>query len=1122
MRTHTLTKLLPSLAARERPPSLKLKLIALTVGLFAVFLWVMATLSVTVLETQFEKVLSDQQFAATGHIAAQVDAKLEERVSSLVKVASAVPADMGPAALDPFLERFPALHLMFSAGIAVIGMDGRTIADYPAAPGRRGTFFGDRDYFRKVVETGRPYIDKPIVGRALKWPVLTIAVPVHAPDGTLRAVLTGITDLTAPNFLGTVAQPETAGKGEIMIFSPQDRMFVAATDGGRAMQPLPARGTNVMLDRFVDGFEGSGISRDSAGVEKLYSGRRAAMAGWVVMSALPVDIAFGPVTAMRNSLYVAAAVMTLIAIFAIQWLARRMLAPLDKAGTAMRAMVGGQAPLTALPVARQDEIGHLISSFNLLVNDRHRYEQALKDSEQRLRKLVEGAPDAIIVQAQGCFAYLNSAALKLFGAASGKQLLGTSFIERIHPDYRALIDQRMRETLVEGRLTLPRDEKFIRLDGSVIDVEVSAVPFRFEDEDGTLVFVRDITERKRAEQNQKQLNRALRMLSDCNMALVHAEREQSLLDEICRLLVFRGGYRMAWVGYAEDDAVKSVRPVSQSGFVDGYLEHIRLSWDGELEHGRGPTGTAIRESRVQIVQDFMNHPCTGPWREAAKARGYLSCIALPLVSGERAFGALSIYSTDADSFGQDEVRLLYELATDLAFGIETLRTRSQRAVAEEKLAFLAHHDPLTHLPNRVLLRDRFDRAAALAGKEHGGVALLMLDLDNFKQVNDGLGHEVGDRLLLAVVERLQRCLRDSDTVSRQSGDEFVILQNGISDSSGSSRMAQSILDAIAEPFEIDAHTVNISGSIGISLYPNDGRDFDTLLKNADAALHHAKDNGRDTYHFFAASMNVDALARMELHGSLRKAVKNNEFILHYQPQIDIASGAIVGMEALIRWQRGDQGLVPPGRFIPLAEESGLIVPMGEWVLFEACRQAAAWQEAGLPALPVAVNLSAQQFKRGDILDTVAQALRRSGLRPELLELELTESLLLHDTAAVMETLHRLKKIGVQLSIDDFGTGYSSLAYLKRLAVDKLKIDQSFVRDVTGAAENAAIVKAIIQLGHAMQLTVIAEGVESQQQLDFLRAHGCDQAQGYLVSKPVPAAEFAALVSEAMAETNVAG
>jgi EAL domain-containing protein (putative c-di-GMP-specific phosphodiesterase class I) len=298
-----------------------------------------------------------------------------------------------------------------------------------------------------------------------------------------------------------------------------------------------------------------------------------------------------------------------------------------------------------------------------------------------------------------------------------------------------------------------------------------------------------------------------------------------------------------------------------------------------------------------------------------------------------------------------------------------------------------------------------------------------------------------------------------------------------------------------------------SFSIGISMYPSDGGDFDTLLQNADTALYHAKDNGRDTYHFFANTMNFDVLARMQLHSNLRKAVRNQEFLLHYQPQIDLGTGRIIGAEALVRWQMPDEGLIAPGRFIPLAEESGLIVQIGEWVLNEACRQAKVWMDGGMAPLVVAVNLSAQQFKRGDIFQTVSRALEKSGLPASMLELELTESILLQETGEVMETLHRLKKLGVHLSIDDFGTGYSSLSYLKKLAVDKLKIDQSFVRDLAHDADDAAIVRAIVQLGHALQLSVIAEGVETEAQMAFLRNCNCDQVQGYLVSRPVPAHDF---------------
>jgi diguanylate cyclase (GGDEF)-like protein len=572
--------------------------------------------------------------------------------------------------------------------------------------------------------------------------------------------------------------------------------------------------------------------------------------------------------------------------------------------------------------------------------------------------------------------------------------------------------------------------------------------------------------------------------------------------------VEKGGYLMAWVGYAEYDAERTVRPVAQHGDDRNYLAGVKVSW-ADTEEGQGPTGTAIRRRRTDVNPDYRANPRTLPWRETALAQGYRSSIALPLIGSKNMLGALTIYAPDPDVFSQEEVTLLEELANDLAYGIETLRTRAEHRAAEKQLEFLAHHDVLTGLPNRLLLRDRFDQAIAQADRDKTAVAVLFLDLDNFKQVNDSLGHNYGDLLLVRVVERLRSGLRETDTISRQGGDEFVVLLPHLHDLRVVGSIAQNIIELFAEPFEIESYSINTTFSIGVSIYPHDAQEFDTLLRDADTALYQAKDSGRDTYRFFSEKMNVDAQEQLHLQGQLRNAVRNHEFLLHYQPQIEIESGRIVGAEALVRWQHPELGLILPGRFIPLAERSGLIVPMGEWVLNEACRQAQRWREEGMPML-MAVNLSALQFRRGNLLETVGNALKTSGLPAELLELELTESILLQDIDVAIRTLHSLKEMGVKLSIDDFGTGYSSLSYLKRLAVNKLKIDQTFVRDMVDDADSAAIVRAVIQLGHTLQLTVIAEGVENDGQLAFLRNYGCDEVQGYLFSRPVPEEEFVRL------------
>ncbi len=620
-------------------------------------------------------------------------------------------------------------------------------------------------------------------------------------------------------------------------------------------------------------------------------------------------------------------------------------------------------------------------------------------------------------------------------------------------------------------------------------------------------------ELRQSETRQRKLNRALRLLSDCNGALVRAEDEYKLLVEICRLCVERGGYLMAWVGYPEQDEARHVRPMAQSGYESGYLDGIDVTW-ADTERGRGPTGTAIRTGATQINQNVLSNPSMAPWRQAAIDRGYRSSVALPLIGGDaKALGALTMYAREADAFDDEEIRLLEELAGDLAYGIASLRTRAAHELAKEKVAFLADFDALTRLPNRLLLRDRFERAVVAATREQSEIAMLYLDLDNFQRINDSLGHELGDKVLVAAAQRLRQALPPTETISRLGGDEFVILLSGLRDAPGVVGVADAIGAAFAEPVNIDGHMLNLSFSIGISLFPGDGEDFDTLLKCADIAVNNAKESGRNTYRFFTRAMNAQLLEQMKLTAGLQGALTNREFVLHYQPQVDIRSGRIIGAEALIRWQHAQDGLVPPGVFIPLAEQSGHIVPIGAWVLDEACRQAKAWQDRGWPPLVVAVNLSALQFKHGDVLELVAATLAATGLPPDRLELELTESILLQDVEATVKTLHGLKSLGVKLSIDDFGTGYSSLSYLKRLAVDKLKIDQSFVRDMLSDGDGAAIVKAIIQLGHILQLEVIAEGVETDEQLAFLDASGCDEVQGYLFSRPVPAERFAQLMEK---------
>ncbi len=446
-------------------------------------------------------------------------------------------------------------------------------------------------------------------------------------------------------------------------------------------------------------------------------------------------------------------------------------------------------------------------------------------------------------------------------------------------------------------------------------------------------------------------------------------------------------------------------------------------------------------------------------------------------------------------------------------GIEgTTRDITERRRSEARIEFLAHHDPLTELPNRLLLRDRLERAIAQGERTDTRVALLFVDLDRFKTVNDSLGHPVGDRLLREAAQRLCECVREMDTVGRHGGDEFLIVLTELRDNDAVTRVAEYVLAAMSVPFSLDGHDVAISCSVGVAIFPADGRNFDELLKKSDIAMYHAKEAGRNAFRYYTERMNIDALERLDLQNRLRRGLEQGEFVLHYQPVVELATNRIVGAEALVRWNSPDGGLVAPGRFIPVAEECGLIVPLGDWVLGEACRQLRRWHDAGHARLYMAVNLSAIQFRRGSVEESVIRALRDSGADPGSLELELTESILLQGAEHVLASVRQLKGLGVRLSIDDFGTGYSSLAYLKRFAVDKLKIDQSFVRDLPADADNAAIVRAVIQMATSLNLRVVAEGVESEQAVQHLRELQCDYVQGYHLGRPVPADEFRALIA----------
>lgn len=501
-----------------------------------------------------------------------------------------------------------------------------------------------------------------------------------------------------------------------------------------------------------------------------------------------------------------------------------------------------------------------------------------------------------------------------------------------------------------------------------------------------------------------------------------------------------------------------------------------------------------------------------------------SFVILPLMVKGQLAGVITLGHGPERATSPDDLEHARGLADQVAVALTNVRMMDQ-------VRFLAYYDSLTHLPNRVLNRQRLELALARAQRERQKVAVFFLDLDHFGRINDTLGHDLGDQLVRDVGTRISSCCRVTDSVglrtpenktsvARLGGDEFTVILPDLDEPQSAAKVAQRLLQTFSEPFLLGGQEVFVTASIGIAIYPDDGNDIEGLLKNADSAMYYAKEQGRNNFQMYSRSMNETALARLTLENELRRSVERNEFIMHYQPVADLTTGSIVGMEALVRWKHPRLGLVSPLSFIPLAEDSGLIGPLGEWILRSACAQNRAWQDAGLPPIRVAVNLSSRQFRQRDLIDMVRRVLQETRLDPRWLTLELTESILMQNADDNIATLNAFKAMGLRLSIDDFGTGYSSLSYLKHFPLDTLKVDQSFVKDIPHSPENAAITGAIVAMAHAMGLNVIAEGVENPEQLSFLTRVGCDEVQGFLFSRPVPAEAFGTMLREGYALSSI--
>ena len=732
------------------------------------------------------------------------------------------------------------------------------------------------------------------------------------------------------------------------------------------------------------------------------------------------------------------------------------------------------------------------------VTEHRRAEEKLRESEERFRLITENVGDLVaLVDTEGRRIYNSPSYRTLFTEGIHP---GSDSFKEIHPEDRDRIKEIFRETVGTG-VGRRTEFRYLLQDGSLRYIESEARVIR--DSAGKVSKVvlvsRDISERKRAEQRERMEHAVTRVLAESDTL---ADAIPKILQTICETLNWDCGAR-----WSLDEREKNIACVETWSITDkAVADFVTRARQLTLEPARSGLVRQVWVSGApHWIPDVSSDGSFTRAQSAAKA-GLHGAFAFPILAGNVTLGVLEFFSRDI----RNPDPSLLQMVRMIGSQIGQFMARKQ---AEENLLYVATHDTLTGLPNRYMLNQRFAHALNNAQRYRKSMALLFLDLDRFKFINDTLGHPFGDRLLVEVAGRLRMCLRESDTIARFGGDEFVALIEDFTEPGDVVSVAQKILHALRWPFLLEGETCHISASIGISLYPNDGADLSGLLKNADIAAYRTKEQGKNGYLFYSEEMNDHLSARIARETKLQGALERSEFVLHYEPKVEIHTGRITGMEALIRWQHPELGLIPPIEFIGHAETSGLIVPIGAWVLRTACASSQKLQNRLATPLTVSVNLSARQFEDKHLLREIERALKESALKPGSLELEITESMVMRDIQGSKKILEGIKSMGIRLAIDDFGTGYSSLVSLKRFPFDCIKIDRSFIKDIPHDPDDVAITQAIIAMAHSLRLKVVAEGVETREQLDFLTELGCHEFQGYYFKKAQPADDFSKLLRE---------
>jgi diguanylate cyclase (GGDEF)-like protein/PAS domain S-box-containing protein len=1149
--------------------SLKTRITLTTLLIFLAGIWSLSFYAHRILREDMQRLLGEQQLSTVSMVAAQVERELQTRIESLEAVARLSTASMqaGPAAMQHFLEHRLDLQGLFSDGIFVTSIDGTAIAAAPIAAERVGINFGGRDYLLRALRDGRSTIGRPLLSKVAQVPVTSMAVPIRDEHGQIIGALAGVTHLGMPNFLDQLIAGRYGKTGGYLIIAPQHRLIVTASNKQRVLEPLDPAGGNPFDERSVQGDAGSGLTVDPLGDEVLYSFKRIPLAEWDALVYLPTNEAFFPIRDLQQRLRLAALLLTLLAGALTWWLLKRQLSPLLATANTLVTVADSDQAHQPLPIVRRDEIGLLISAFNHLLATLANRETALRESEEHFRQIFENSGDAIFFASPNDqIETANPAACRLFGYSQDEfRGLGPAGIMDFgDPRLIPAIRKRNRTGRFCGEL------RAIRRDGRLLEVDVNSTCF-CDAKGGihTISQLRDVSERKRIEDavrlSEARLKRAElaanmgnwelhldsgKMIGSAGaiqlfgLGLAEADAvtiKNLLLPEYIplhdaafkRLLESGEPYDIEFkIKTADRGEVKDIRTIAQfdkgRGVIFGIVQDIgeRKRTEARLQlaadvfsHVREGIMIADADGIIVEVNDaftritgFERSDAIGQsprilksgrqtpefyaqlWQSLADQHYWSGEIWNQRKNGELYAQGLTI-SAVRDSLGR----------TQNYVGLFTDITRTKEL--QEQLQRIAHYDALTNLPNRVLLADRLQQALAQCRRKNSSVAVVYLDLDDFKTVNDSHGHGVGDDLLVAVAQRMKEALREGDTLSRIGGDEFVAVLVNLEQTQSHQPAIARLLQAAAAPVVVDGLPLQVSVSIGVTLYPQDPGDPDLLLRHADQALYVAKQLGKNRYHLFDVAHDAAVSTQREGLQHIRTAFDQGEFVLHYQPKVNMRSGEVVGAEALIRWQHPQRGLLNPIAFLPSIENDTLTVELGEWVIGSALSQIELWHGQGLN-IPVSVNIAARHLQQSDFADRLQRILAaHASIRPGDLAMEVLESSALDDLNRVSQNIKDCQSLGVSFALDDFGTGYSSLTYLKRLPVSLLKIDQSFVRDMLDDPDDLAILEGVIGLSTAFRRDVIAEGVETIEQGELLLELGCEQAQGYGIGRPMPAADF---------------